>query len=112
MRAMTTQQVNGMIQSMGFPCAYHHFNQAARKPPPYICFFYPSNDDLFADNKNYATIAELRIELYTKTKDFAAERAVEAVLKEYDQPYSKDETYINEEATFLIIYTTEVYINE
>lgn len=100
-----------MVSSIGVPYAYHHFTEDTAKPPPFVCFYYPGDDDLMADNSNYAKIRPLTIELYTDNKDFDLEATVEGVLAANELPFSRDETYIDTEKMYLVTYQTEVVIN-
>ena len=68
-------------------------------------------NDFFADNRNYAKIVELDIELYTNEKDFASEERIEAALETAGLTYGKEETTIDSERLYEVIYTCEVYIN-
>ena len=51
------------------------------------------------------------MELYTETRDFEQEAAVEAVLDEYGFTYNKEPAYISEERMWQIAYEMEVLIN-
>ena len=107
---MTYTEVKQMIKSIGFPYAYYQFTEATAQPPPFICYFFGSDDDLIADNKNYQKIANLIIELYTDTKDFEAEAAVEAALDGAELPYRREESAIDSERLYLCVFYTSVYI--
>lgn len=109
---MTYAEIYSMIDEIGLPAAYNHFPDATPKAPPFICFYYPSSDDFIADNLNYTKVEQVYIELYTVTKDFAAEQAVEAVLRANELPYHRTETYLDTEKMFMQLYTTEVIIDE
>ncbi|MBR7187093.1 MAG: hypothetical protein IKD53_00910 [Clostridia bacterium] len=111
---MTRQEIATMIGGIGLPYAYDHFDDrdgAHPQGPPFICFMYPNDDDLQADNINYAHITALVIELYTDNVDFDLEGAVEAALTANALPYAKAETYIDGERMYQTTYTTEVSIN-
>ena len=111
---MTYNEVATMIEGMGYPFAYYQFEPDPDNPPPappFVVFYYPSSDDLYADNSNYSHITQLIIELYTDNKDFDAESAVETVLGNAGLPWSKTEQYINSERMYQITYNTEVVIN-
>lgn len=108
---MTYKEIAQLIDGIGYPYAYYQFEKDTAKDPPFICFFYPENNDFLADNTNYAHITELTIELYTDNKDFTAEAAVEAALEAAEIVYEKDETYIDSERMYMVTYTTEVLIN-
>ena len=108
---MTYKEIATLVDGIGYPYAYYQFEKETAKDPPFICFFYPENNDFLADNTNYAHITELTIELYTDNKDFTAEAAVESALEAAGLVYEKDESYIDSERMYMITYTTEVLIN-
>lgn len=108
---MTHKQIADMVKSVGLPCAYYEFPDGTDQAPPFICFYYPEADDVYADNKNYAGINRLYVELYTDEKDFSKEAAVEAVLTNSGLSFSKSELYINSERMWQITYRMEVIIN-
>lgn len=109
---MTYKEIATMIASIGLPYAYYQFPDGTGIAPPFVCFLYDSNDDLYADGINYATIADLTIELYTDNKDFSLESTVESVLTGNGLAFDKDETYIDSEKMFQISYTSQVIINK
>lgn len=111
---MTRAQIATMIAGVGLPYAYDHFTtQDGANPqgPPFICFFYPNNDDFIADNINYAPITALVIELYTDNVDFDKEAAIEAALTSAGLPYAKSQAYIESEKMYQTTYNTEVHLN-
>ena len=108
---MTTQEISRMIADIGIPYAYYQFSEATAKPPPFICFYYPNSADFMADNINYAKINALTIELYTDNKDFSLEKRVEDMLTAHGLPYTREETYIDTERMYMVIFNTEVFIN-
>lgn len=108
---MTYQDVNNLIASFGLPYAYYQFPDNTKQATPFVCFFYPNSNDLYADQSNYQRITALAIELYTANKDFANEANIEAKLNEAGLTYIKSETYLDSERLFEVIYETEVLIN-
>ena len=56
---MTLREINNMIESIGVPYAYYQFPEGTEQQTPFICFYYPANDDLIADNANYQKINQL-----------------------------------------------------
>ena len=105
---MTFQEVATMIESIGLPFTYDSFPNNIAPTPPYIVFNYPQNDDFGADNINYVSIDVLNIELYSASKDFANEQAIESVLAQNGFYYEKSEAYIRSENLFQITYVTQV----
>lgn len=108
---MTYEEVSTLVESIGYPSAYYQFEEDTAKEPPFVVFYYPQRDDMFADNSNYAHIEQLMIELYTPEKDFDAEAAVETVLESNEITYYKSETYIDTERLYMAVYEAEVLIN-
>ena len=108
---MTREEIADMIEEMGLPWAYYQFEEDTAQPTPFIVFFYSNNDGFFADNSNYANVEVLNVELYTDTRDFDQEAAVEAVLDEYGFTYNKEPAYIDDEKMWQIAYEMEVLIN-
>lgn len=109
---MTTQEVASMVASVGIPTAYYQFPDNTGQEPPFICFYFPGDNDFKADNINYAKINRLIIELYTDSKDFALEAAVEQVLKDNELAFIRSETYIDSERMYEVIFETQVIITE
>lgn len=105
---MTFQEIAKMIESIGLPFTYDSFPNNVAPTPPYIVFNYPQNDDFGADNTNYVSIDVLNIELYSDSKDFTNEQAIEAVLTENGFFYEKSEAYIRSENLYQITYVTQV----
>lgn len=110
---MTLKEIADMIAGIGYEYCYYQFETGPNDvppEPPYVCFYYPNDDDLVADNINYARINALIVELYTDEKDFDAEEAVEAALIAHELPFSKVESYIETERMYMITYRTEVVL--
>ena len=109
---MTYAEIASMIESTGLENAYYQYPEGEAPELPYILFYYPERNDFQADNKNYARIPQLNIELYTKEKDFDKEKLIEDLLDENEIPYNKEEQYIEKEKMYEVLYITEVIINE
>lgn len=108
---MTHKEISDMIKAIGLPYAYYEFPDNTEQEPPFICFYYPDSDDLYADNVNYVGIRRLYIELYTDEKDFAQEAAVETALNSNGLSFRKSELYIDSERMYQITYSMEVVIS-
>ena len=89
---MTWEQLKAHLETTGFPSAYDAFKKPQK--PPYICYRYAYGNDLIASNRNIFSCGRVRIELYTTTKDPAAEKKVEDALKAAKIPYRKFEAWI------------------
>ena len=108
---MTFKEIAEMIEDIGLPFTYYSFPEGAAPLLPYIVYYYPGTNNIPADNKVYVINQTLNIELYTRTKDFDQEAAVEAVLEANGLVWDKSETYINEEHMFEVLYEMEVIIH-
>lgn len=108
---MTYKEISQMIKEVGVPYAYYQFPEGTGQEPPFICFYYPNNNDFVADGENYVKVVQLVIELYTDNKDFSLEATLEAVLAEHGLVFTREETYIDSERMYLETYYTEVIIN-
>lgn len=112
---MTYKDIATMIDAIGLPFAYDHFDADPQNPPPappFVTFYYPGSDDLAADNTNYQRIRPLTVELYTDNKDFSLEETVEAALNGAGLMYSRLETYIDSEHMYMVTYETEFVLTE
>lgn len=108
---MTYKQIAQMIASIGVPYAYYQFPNNTPQNPPFICFFYTQNNDVVADDSNYQKVERLAIELYTDNKDFSLESALESVLNANGLVYTREETHLDSERMYEVIFTTEIVIN-
>ena len=108
---MTYEEIANIIGSLGFPFAYHHFSSDTERAPQFICFYYEQSDDLYADNTNYKRIDSLIVEFYSAYKDIPAELNIEAVFKQNEMTFSKDELFIEDDIMYETIYNIEVITN-
>ena len=109
---MTIKEVAAMIQSIGVPFAYYQFPEGTEQACPFICFYFDSSNDFLADNRNYQKIRPLSIELYTDNKNFILEETVEGVLTDNGFVYTREESYIDSEHMYLVVFETSVAITE
>ena len=96
-----------ILKEVGIPFAYDHFAEGESPEPPFICYLLPGSDNFAADGKAYYKINEVRIELYTDTKDLSVEEKLEAVLDRHDIFYEKSETWIGSEKLYEVLYQFE-----
>ena len=108
---MTHKEISDMIKAIGLPYAHYELPDNTEQEPPFICFYYPDSDDLYADNVNYVGIRRLYVELYTDEKDFEQEAAVETALNSNGLSFRKSELYIDSERMYQITYSMEVVIS-
>ena len=105
---MKMSEIEKMLDEIGIPYRYHHFKTKEAVSPPFICYLYPESDNYFADGEVYQKINRLYIELYTDEKNLENEIMIETVLDKYGFCYEKDETWIESEELYQVIYEMEV----
>ena len=105
---MTIENLVEMLQEMEIPFAYDHFAEGESPEPPFICYLLPGSNNFAADGKVYFRINQVRIELYTDSKDLSVERKVEMVLDESGIFYNKSEVWIQSEKFYEVLYSFEV----
>lgn len=93
-----------IIKETGIPFAYDHFAEGESPEPPFICYLLPGSDNFSADGRVYFKINEVRIELYTDSKDLSVEQKLEDVLDAHEVFYNKSETWIDSEKLYEVLY--------
>ncbi|MDD2981263.1 MAG: hypothetical protein PHN80_15025 [Hespellia sp.] len=93
-----------IIKETGIPFAYDHFAEGESPDPPFICYLLPGSDNFAADGRVYFKLNEVRIELYTDTKDLSVEQKLEDVLDAHEIFYNKSETWIGSEKLYEVLY--------
>jgi hypothetical protein len=111
---MTIKEIQTMISSFNLPNAYHHFDeeQLATLTLPYIRWYFNGIDDMYADNINFQSIPELRIELYSNYKDFEHESTMESTFAQNGWAYDKIDSYIDSEKLYCTLYAGDIVITE
>lgn len=99
-----------IIKETGIPFAYDHFAEGESPAPPFICYLLPGSDNFAADGRVYFKINDVRIELYTDSKDLAVEQKLEDVLDAHEVFYNKSETWIDSEKLYEVLYQFEMEV--
>lgn len=107
---MTTQDIATMVAEIGVPYAYRQFTKETAVPPPFVCFYLDGSENFAADDKVFAHIEELTVELYTDAKDFALEERIEAIFDAHDLPWERQEFWLGDEQMNEVVYTADVLI--
>lgn len=103
---MTLAELNAKLEVTGFPVTYRAWPEEKAPPLPFICYLCTGDDALFADGITYYSFNNVRVELYTRSKNPKAEEKVEAALSDFH--WKKSETYIASERCYMILYEIEV----
>ena len=91
-----------LLKSTGLPVAYHHFTSPPS--PPYIVYLFAYSSNFGADNKVHSQADNYQVELYTKTKDPAAEALIEGLFDANEIYWDKTETFIDSEGLYQVLY--------
>lgn len=108
---MTLAELNTQLKSLtGFSkkVVYRAWPVGQAPPLPFICFMVDESDNFGADDIVYKAINRVNIELYSKNKDTVSEGLIESLLGSLSIYWEKNETYIDDEQCYEIIYTIEV----
>lgn len=109
---MTYEEIKTMIESFGLPFTYYEWREGDTIPNlPYVVFYFPSSDNMSADNHVYQNIEQLNIEVYSKNKNFALENQIETVLNNNGFFWEKTESFIDSEDMYEVLYIMEVVIH-
>ena len=106
---MTLTEIATMVASFNLPWRYSHFSQTPA--PPYVVYYFPSENDVHADDSNYVNRRQLFIELFTKKKDPTSEGTIESTLRQNGLTWYKQTDFLNDEQLYQTTYEMEVIIN-
>lgn len=104
---MSLLQLKSDLLRSALPVTYRAWPEGQAPALPFLCYLANGATPLFADGETYYSSESVRVELYTRLKDPAAEAAVEAALSGYHWKKYPDE-YIASEQCYLILYEVEV----
>jgi hypothetical protein len=112
---MTFQEIKTMLAETALPATYYSWPEDDPQHPvpplPYLVWYLPETENFAADDENYKRIETLNVELYTKTKDFETEAAVEAVFNSWNLIWDRSESFLDSETMYEVLYTMEIYID-
>lgn len=108
---MTVEELYQGLTNTGLEVAYYQFEEGDVPALPYLIYYFRNTDDFFADNSNYVGRPLLYVELYTERKDFETEALVDEALKNMGLTYEKEESFIESENMYEVLYIMEVIIN-
>lgn len=109
---MTFKDIVDIIEGFGLPYTYYQWEAGTAQELPFIVYYYTGSDDVGADDVNYAKVRDLVIELYTEVKDFELEERIEDALTAADLFYAKEETHIDSEQMYEVLYSMQIVITK
>ena len=106
---MTLSELNTALSAvLPDKVVYNAWPIGEAPPLPYMCYYSTGSDNFGADNKVYNSNRNVRIELYTRSKDLTTEAAVETALNGVGLYWTRDESYIDDEKVFMTIYEVTI----
>jgi hypothetical protein len=105
---MSYEEITAMLAETGLPFAYHHFAEGESPEPPFLVYLIPGSNNFSADGQVWLKVKQLDIELYTDKKEPDLEDRLETVLDAHRLFYNKDETWIDSEKLYEVLYELEV----
>lgn len=109
---MLLTEIKTMLGQTGLPTTYYSYPIGDVPALPYLVWYLPNSDNVPADDKVYKKIEALNIELYSKTKDFATEATVEAVLESWGMVWEKTESYLGDERMYEVLYEMQIIVDD
>lgn len=103
---MTHAELLDILEPMGIPWAYHHWEKPPA--PPYGVYLDGPYDPFHADNRNYFSARQIRLEVYSADRNPELDTKVEAALTAAEIPYEADFDYLESEALYESIFEIEV----
>lgn len=101
------QDLKTMLDELGIPVAYSHFNTTMN--PPLVVYHRDTSSNFGADGKVYKKINNYLVELYTAYKDTTMEEQLEQIFDNHDAFYNvESEDYIDTEQMYQIIYRVNI----
>jgi hypothetical protein len=104
-----TEQLKALYDAFtdeNIPYAYNVFPTDESSPSlPYVTAYVESGEGFMADDKNFYDTMNIRVLLFTKTKDPATEDMVRDILKTLECPYTWEESYATDEKMYVITYS-------
>lgn len=94
-----------VLKSTGLPCAYSHFK--TKQEPPFLAYLQSGQEQFSADDTRHWYRNTYQVEYYFKTKNTAAEAAIEEALLEAGFRFTMSEDiYLEDEDVFVKYFYT------
>ena len=104
---MTKSEFYQALAASGIATCYFEWKDT---PPamPWLCWLIIGTSPEAADNRSTAEISDVRLELYTKTRDFTSEAIVDGILAGLELVPVKSEEWLDDTSCWLVTY--EMYV--
>ena len=100
------EELKDAFEEEDFPYSYNVFPTDDNAPAlPYVTAYVEGGQGTMADDQNYYDTMNVKVLLFTNTKDPATEDTVRVILKTIECPYSWEESYSTNEKMYIITYS-------
>lgn len=96
------------IDSLGIPWTNEKFADGEERQPPFVCLVAGFSGALYADNVPWLDWMGYDVALYTRRRDYEAERRVAAALDAIECPYTLAITPIDSEGLIEAAFSVSV----
>lgn len=103
---MNDQQINEMLDTLGIPYEYHHFNDDVN--PPFLLYVEEPQKNIIADGIIYASIRNLTFELYSDKKDYKLINKAMKMFSDHDIRFQSEEDWIEKEDMFEFAFMVQI----
>lgn len=101
---MIIQDLTTALSTLGYPTAYHHFNNSVPSVP-YIVYYSDGASSVYSDDFNCVDIQNVIIELYLRVFDPAVEQKIIEQLQILELPYEiYSRTWIEDEKLWMTAF--------
>lgn len=94
---VTIEEFSKELNKIDIPSAYGVFQEEQNLP--FILYDTDDTESLYADNITYASIENIKLELYTQFRDDDAEDKIKKLLDANELAYEKSTEYISDQRT-------------
>lgn len=97
-----------ILRKTGLDVYYHHIDKPEKVSLPYIVYFKEKGEVYGSDFHNHIEKSSYIVELYSDIKDFKNENIIKNIFNDYGIAYESTETYIKEEAMYMVAYYIDI----
>ncbi|MCH3943061.1 MAG: hypothetical protein WAY93_05680 [Atopobiaceae bacterium] len=109
---MSPKDIQAALEKSGLRVCYRAWAEGREPELPYVVWYFPQTDNLMADGAVYERISDLNVELYSESKDFESERALERVLTEMFRAWQKSESWLESERMYEQLYEGGLIVDD
>lgn len=101
---MSREEIVSMLDGLGIPAVHMAWRQGTAPPMPWAVVLMEDDAHVAADNRRWASLPLMRVELYQESSDSGLEGSLEEALAERYGDYEKTEAWSSEESCLVCAY--------